>query len=123
MVFLFYKFLFFLSDFVEIQRKSFYLFLNELLSQEFTKIQPFWPRKGLFIKLGTPLEQVPSVADHKKTSRQGPQSCGFNLLRSGGLRSSPWAFRHPRGGVPDRTDGRTASLQPPASSFHPVGAT
>ena len=42
MFFLFYKFLFFLSDFLEIQRKSFYLFLNELLSQEFLKIQPLW---------------------------------------------------------------------------------
>ena len=42
MVFLFYKFLFFLSDFLEIQRKSFYLFLNELLSQEFLKIQPLY---------------------------------------------------------------------------------
>ena len=51
MFFLFYKFLFFLSDFLEIQRKSFYLFLNELLSQEFLKIQPLYnfrtgPRRG-----------------------------------------------------------------------------
>ena len=52
MVFLFYKFLFFLSDFLEIQRKSFYLFLNELLSQEFTKIQPLWFRQNPVYKTG-----------------------------------------------------------------------
>lgn len=37
---LFYKFLFFLPDFLEIQRKSFYLFLNFHLGEEFSKIQP-----------------------------------------------------------------------------------
>lgn len=52
MVFIFYKFLFFLSDFLEIQRKSFYLFLNELLSQEFTKIQPLWFRQNPVYKTG-----------------------------------------------------------------------
>ena len=40
MFFLFYKFLFFFSDFLEIQRKSFYLFLNIKLGEEFSKIQP-----------------------------------------------------------------------------------
>ena len=52
MFFIFYKFLFFLSDFLEIQRKSFYLFLNELLSQEFTKIQPLWFRQNPVYKTG-----------------------------------------------------------------------
>nr|AYC63950.1 RNA polymerase b-subunit [Flabellia petiolata] len=37
---IFYKFLFFISDFLEIQRKSFYLFLNIKLGEEFSKIQP-----------------------------------------------------------------------------------
>ena len=45
-----YKFLFFFTDFLEIQRKSFYLFLNELLSQEFLKIQPLWFRKNPIYK-------------------------------------------------------------------------
>ena len=60
MVFLFYKFLFFLSDFLEIQRKSFYLFLNELLSQEFLKIQPLWFRRNPSYKniLGRPPTQA-----------------------------------------------------------------
>ena len=40
MFFLFYKFLFFFSYFLEIQRKSFYLFLNKKLGEEFSKIQP-----------------------------------------------------------------------------------
>ena len=37
MYFVFYKFLFFVSDFLEIQRKSFYLFLNNKLSEELSK--------------------------------------------------------------------------------------
>ena len=37
MYFVFYKFLFFISDFLEIQRKSFYLFLNNKLSEELSK--------------------------------------------------------------------------------------
>ena len=38
MYFIFYKFLFFISDFLEIQRKSFYFFINNKLSEEFSKI-------------------------------------------------------------------------------------
>lgn len=38
MFFLFYKFLFFVSDFLEIQRKSFYKFMNFQLGDELTKI-------------------------------------------------------------------------------------
>ena len=45
-----YKFLFFFTDFLEIQRKSFYLFLNELLSKEFFKIQPLWFRRNPIYK-------------------------------------------------------------------------
>lgn len=67
MFFLFYKFLFFLSDFLEIQRKSFYLFLNELLSQEFLKIQPLYNfRKRTIYKNLSPRSGPMSVrgADH-----------------------------------------------------------
>nr|YP_009130564.1 RNA polymerase beta subunit [Tydemania expeditionis]CEO91094.1 RNA polymerase beta subunit [Tydemania expeditionis] len=39
--FIFYRFLFFLSDFLVFQRKSFNLFLNSKLGEEFQKIQPF----------------------------------------------------------------------------------
>ena len=60
--------MFFFSDFLEIQRKSFYLFLNKKLGEEFSKIQPLhnspkWTlyknSKGLSIKdtsLGIPLQ-------------------------------------------------------------------
>ena len=41
MFFLFYKFLFFISDFLEIQRKSFYKFLHFQLGDELAKISPF----------------------------------------------------------------------------------
>ena len=37
MYFIFYKFLFFVSDFLEIQRQSFYLFLSNKLSEELSK--------------------------------------------------------------------------------------
>nr|YP_009472567.1 RNA polymerase b-subunit [Chlorodesmis fastigiata]ARO74162.1 RNA polymerase b-subunit [Chlorodesmis fastigiata] len=40
MYFIFYKFLFLIPDFLEIQRKSFYFFLNNKLSEEFSKINP-----------------------------------------------------------------------------------
>lgn len=40
MFILFYKFLFFFNDLLEIQRKSFYLFLNFQLGEELFKIQP-----------------------------------------------------------------------------------
>ena len=84
MVFLFYKFLFFLSDFLEIQRKSFYLFLNELLSQEFTKIQPLWFRQNPVYKTGdsfgtsrkrrVPMVQggLPRASDFSSTPRAQP---------------------------------------------------
>ena len=49
MFFLFYKFLFFLSDFLEIQRKSFYLFLNNKLSEEFSNINPLMDSKICFL--------------------------------------------------------------------------
>ena len=54
MFFLFYKFLFFFSDFLEIQRKSFYLFLNKKLGEEFSKIQPLHNSKGLSTKENLP---------------------------------------------------------------------
>ena len=40
MFILFYKFLFFFNDLLEIQRRSFYLFLNFKLGRELSKIQP-----------------------------------------------------------------------------------
>ena len=40
MLLLFYKFLFFFSDFLEIQRKSFYFFLNFQLGEEIASFQP-----------------------------------------------------------------------------------
>jgi len=39
--FIFYKFVFFFPDFLEMQRKSFYSFLNLNLGKEFKKMQPF----------------------------------------------------------------------------------
>ena len=79
MIFLFYKFLFFLSDFLEIQRKSFYLFLNEFLSHEFTKIQPLWFRQNPIYQTGhsfgtSPKRQRPMV------QRSAPLT-GFVLQR------------------------------------------
>nr|AYC64370.1 RNA polymerase b-subunit [Pseudochlorodesmis sp. HV01306b] len=41
MFFLFYKFLFFVADFLEIQRKSFYKFINFQLGHELSKISSF----------------------------------------------------------------------------------
>ena len=85
MVFLFYKFLFFLSDFLEIQRKSFYLFLNELLSQEFTKIQPLWFRQNPVYKTGHSFGTSPT-----RRRPQGGFSQGAEALASPlGLPLSP----------------------------------
>ena len=85
MVFLFYKFLFFLSDFLEIQRKSFYLFLNELLSQEFLKIQPLYNfrKRTIYKNLKLPSRLVRS-ADLGSSLRpdRGPESP---------VQSPPWS--------------------------------
>ena len=76
MFFLFYKFLFFFSDFLEIQRKSFYLFLNKKLGEEFSKIQPLhnsqkWTlyknSKGLSTK-GIPLDTSLQTKNFIKSS-------------------------------------------------------
>ena len=68
MFFLFYKFLFFLSDFLEIQRKSFYLFLNELLSQEFLKIQPLYNFRKRAKPQGTHGPEGPAKAPLSSTN-------------------------------------------------------
>lgn len=51
MFFLFYKFLFLLKDFLEIQRKSFYLFLNLQLGEELSKMQPLLNLRKFPIRL------------------------------------------------------------------------
>lgn len=76
MFFLFYKFLFFLSDFLEIQRKSFYLFLNELLSQEFSKIQPLYNfrKKTIYknLKLSSSVRSADSKGGEDTSDSEGP---------------------------------------------------
>ena len=57
MFFLFYKFLFFLSDFLEIQRKSFFLFLSFQLGEEFSKFK-FQPPQKSTSKLKNPLKNT-----------------------------------------------------------------
>ena len=50
MLLLFYKFLFFFSDFLEIQRKSFYFFLNFQLGEEIASFQPLVQKLNLNIE-------------------------------------------------------------------------
>ena len=62
--------MFFFSDFLEIQRKSFYLFLNIKLGEEFSKIQPLHnSQKGTFYKNSKGLstkENLPNFSPQTK---------------------------------------------------------
>nr|YP_009519407.1 RNA polymerase b-subunit [Pseudocodium devriesii]AYC65351.1 RNA polymerase b-subunit [Pseudocodium devriesii] len=75
MFFIFYKFLFFVSDFLEIQRKSFYEFLNNKLGQEFLKIQPLVNSRKLAPRqiMSPRISGVKRFQKGDKTSRMSSQ--------------------------------------------------
>nr|BBN51371.1 DNA directed RNA polymerase beta subunit a [Halimeda borneensis] len=86
MFLLFYKFLFFLSDFLEIQRKSFYLFLNFGLGQPFRLQSYFLPIDFLHenYKFTKPTLNIKQSILFGKT-----YCCHFYIPIQSGTRSTP----------------------------------